>query len=231
MKILICLSTSILALLVGCTPHSTSSNSSELKELFAEETSISTPQSTMQPDLIASPKPQTTYTQRPDYKSPTPSPESLPHDMDNEPAYAPSLEVDNAEPAHTSPVEVSPPSQGISMPVVESAPQPNLAATSPEVQEVLLQYTLEQIANISRQIESHTLCSANAVQNYYAGSLDFCKAFQVLTDAELRRSVAITNQYGNQLNNIQTEGYQRQSLQTDQDLYQDARRRSFDPSH
>jgi hypothetical protein len=126
----------------------------------------------------------------------------------------------------------SPPPQVVSMPVTQPAvKQPNLAATSSEVQEVLLQYPPDQITNIASQITSHPLCSANAVQTYYAGSLDYCKAYQVLTDAQIQRSAAFTNQYGNQNNSIQTENYQRQSIQTDQERYQDAKRRSFAPGN
>jgi hypothetical protein len=241
MKTQLCLG-AILILLVGCGQQSTeysSSSAANLEELLAQDTPSPIPHPTMQPHVIASPTSEASHTPE---ASPSPDAELLPKNTDInmdevemdevERPYTPSLEEENVEPVYTPSVEIEPPPQVVSIPVGQpAAPQPNLAATSPEVQEVLLQYTPDQITDIASQIASHTLCSASAVQNYYAGSLDYCKAYQVLTDAQLQRSAAITNQYGGQLNHIQTEGYQRQSIQTDQDLYQDARSRSFNPGN
>jgi hypothetical protein len=235
MKTQLCLGV-ILILLGGCGQKSTeysASSAAKLEELLSQETRSPTPHPTMQPRVIASPTPEAAYT-----PEASPSPEvdkRLPKNTDInmeevERPYIPSVEEEIVEPIHTPSVEIAP--QIVSMLVAQpAAPQPNLAATSPEVQEVLLQYTPNQITDIASQIASHTLCSASAVQKYYGGSLDYCKAYQVLTDAQLQRSAAFTNQYGNQLNHVQSEGYQRQSIQTDQDLYEDARRRSFNPGN
>jgi hypothetical protein len=235
MKTQLCLGV-ILILLVGCGQKSTehsASNADNLEKLLAQATPSSTYHPTMQPRVMASPIPEVSYTPE---ASPSPEvDERLPKNTDInmeevERPYTPSAEAENIEPVYTPSVEIAPPV--VSMPVAQpAAPQPNLAATAPDVQQVLLSYTPEQITNIAGQIASHTLCSANAVQNYYAGSLDYCKAYQVLTDAQLQRSAAITNHYGSQINPIQTEGYQRQSIQTGQDLYQDARSRSFNPGN
>jgi hypothetical protein len=234
MKIQLCFGI-IFVLLVGCGHQSTGhsgSSAASLEKFLSQDAPSPTPPPTRQPQVIASPPPEDFYTPEP---SPSPEAEQLPKNTDInmievERPYTPAPEEAIAPVSRPSEEIVQP--QVVSMPATQPAvQQPNLAATSREVQEVLLQYTPEQITNIASQITSHTLCSTNAVQTYYAGSLDYCKAYQVLTDAQIQRSAAFTNKYGNQLNAIQNDNYRQQSIQTGQEFYQDARRRSFAPGN
>jgi hypothetical protein len=214
MKTATLLAASLIIFLAGCSSEQAHYSPSEMEE-------FSSPQPTLSASPTASPISQENY-----------APDSLAESSTLIPASV-------SQPTGIAETEYIPPAiaaaapiyQATPTPLLQVAPKPDLAAISPAAREVLQPYTHEELISIANQVTSDDGCSVNAVQTYYGGSLDYCKAFQGIMEPHLRRGNAINNQLGGHLNNIRTEEYHRQSIQTDENFVQDAQRRSFAPGN